>query len=143
MKNKIIWLCLLGAAFSMSCKKENQQEIRTNKLQGKWEAAKRLYIYYEDNKEMERNESAVPPNEEVFVFEGDSLLIYDDGKRTNDRYTFILDGENLDIREENSTEHMKLKWYNDARIGVFQEDTDTNSAGVELKYIDEIVLEKK
>jgi hypothetical protein len=143
MKNQIIFLCLLVTAFGMGCKKENQQEVKMNKLQGKWEAAKRIYIYYEDNKEIERDESAVPPNEQVMVFEGDSLLIYNDGKRTNDHFTFILNGENLDIREQNSTKHMKLKWYHDKQIGVLQEDTDVNSGGAELRYVDEIVLVKK
>jgi hypothetical protein len=143
MKNQIIFLCLLVTAFGMGCKKENQQEVKMNKLQGKWEAAKRIYIYYEDNKEIERDESAVPPNEQVMVFEGDSLLIYNDGKRTNDRFTFILNGGNLDIREQNATTHMKLKWYHDEQIGVLQEDTDVNSGGAELRYVDEIVLVKK
>lgn len=119
------------------------QEVKANKLQGTWEATKKIYIYYENDKEIERDEAAVQPKRDVFVFAGDSLLLYRNDKRTNDRFTFTLTGANLDIREQNTTMHFKLTWYQDTQMSIAQEETDLSSTGVKRRYIEETVFAKK
>ncbi|SIO00464.1 hypothetical protein [Chitinophaga niabensis] len=141
MKKIILFLLILGGA--AACKKENMQEVNANNLQGTWEATKKIYIYYENDKEIEREEATVQPKKDVFVFAGDSLLLYRDDKRTRDRYTFTLNGGNLDVRESNYTTHFKLKWYQDTQMSIAQEETDQGSTGVKTRYIQETVFVKK
>ena len=141
MKKIVLFLFILGTA--AACKKENMQEVKANKLQGTWEATKKIYIYYENDKEIERDEATVQPRRDVFVFAGDSLLLYRNDKRTNDRFTFTLNGSNLDIREQNTTMHFKLTWYQDTQMSIAQEETDLSSTGVKRRYIEETVFAKK
>jgi hypothetical protein len=140
MKKIILFLIIAGA---IACKKENINEVKFNKLQGTWEATKKVYSYYENDKEIEKDEDPVPPKKDVFIFAGDSLLLYRDDKRTNDRYTYTLNGDNLDVREGNYTTHLKLKWYDNQQIGIFEEDINVNADGVKETYVDETVFVKK
>ena len=143
MKNIILFSILFGGLFTIACKKENTNELKADKLQGTWEATKKIYSYYENDKEMEKEEVAVTPKKDVFAFAGDSLLLYKNDKRTNDRFTYTLNGDNLNVREGNITTHLKLKFYHDKQIGVIQEERDVTSAGVKTVYIDETVFVKK
>lgn len=141
MKKIILFLIIAGAA--IACKKENINEAKVNKLQGTWEATKKIYSYYENDKEIEKEEDPVPSKRDVFVFAGDSLLLYRDDKRTGDSYTYTLNGDNLDVREGNYTTHLKLKWYHDGQIGIYEEDINVNTDGVKETYIEETVFVRK
>jgi hypothetical protein len=143
MKKIILFLIIAGGVFATACKKENANEVKADKLKGSWEATKTVYTYYENDKEIERDEDLATPKKDVYVFAGDSLLLYRYDERTNDRYTYTLNGDNLNVREGNYTTHLKLKWYNDQQIGIYEEDVNVNQAGVKETYIDETIFVKK
>lgn len=143
MKKIILFLIIATGAVGIACKKENIHEAKVNKLQGTWEATKEIYTFYQNDKEIEKEESIIQPKKEVYIFAGDSLLLYRNDRRTNDRVTFLLSGENLDLREANYTMHFKLKWYDDKQIGIAQEETEVNADGVKERYVQETVFVKK
>lgn len=142
MKKKALLFTFAIMAFFAACKKDSTEKDTTTTLQGKWHNNKRIAVYYENDKEMDRDESTVEPGELTMEFVKDSVFFSEDGT-PGDRYAYTINNGEISLRYENASEHMGFNLVNDAQFILRTEENRTSSTGVRKRYVDEYFFNKE
>ncbi len=143
-----IWLLLtlLFITGMVACKKEDKipDNPGTNdmRLQGRWEAFKSISVAYKNDQEISRDTFTYPAGERIFEFKGDSLLVYGNDGPSDERFTYMLIGNELLVRSGVEGYFFAIRWYQDKQMSLTVDQTRVNSSGksrdIEETFYDKI-----
>ncbi len=125
-----------------ACKKD-KDENDSGQLKGKWEAYKRIEVAYKNGSETSRDTSYLMIQMKASSKpKGDSLFIYKEGKLSDEKYAFRLDGNELIFRSGSQRYFFAFKWYNRDQMSFTHDETSSSSTGVR-RYTSETIFNGK
>lgn len=137
-----ILLIVLSIGLITACKKDSTAPDSANRLQGRWMAVKSIDVEYKNDKETYRDTSSYTPNRQVYEFKADSMLYYQDGKPSGEKYTFSLAGNELIFRSGSEGIFLTLRWYQDDQMGFMTDRSRVLSSGVKLRNTSETICSR-